>query len=79
VVAEKSQEVIHLSCPQVNAVDTTGAGDCFLGTLATFLSLKKSVVDSAKSAVYAASLSVQKKGTQISFPSKSDLPQELFK
>jgi ribokinase len=52
----------------VDAVDTTGAGDAFVGTLAACLSAGLSLADSARRANLVAALSVTKAGTQTSFP-----------
>jgi ribokinase len=57
-----------------------GAGDCFLGALAYFLAyypdwpLSKAVTNSCR----VASLSVQRTGTQTSFPYKHELENDLF-
>ena len=57
-----------------------GAGDCFLGALAYFLAyhsdwpLAKVVTNSCR----VASLSVQKNGTQTSFPHRDELESDLF-
>ena len=63
-----------ISVPKSDVVDTTGAGDCFAGSLCYFISTGLSLIDAVKKATYCAGLSVQKKGTQSSYPSKSDLP-----
>lgn len=58
---------------QVKVIDTTGAGDCFVGALGCALSqgqtLKKSVIFANK----AASLSVQRKGAGTGMPFLKDL------
>jgi ribokinase len=63
-----SQESVeHLAPYRVNAVDTTGAGDAFIGSFATFLAGGCSERDAvARANVYAA-LSTLGIGTQISF------------
>jgi ribokinase len=58
----------------VQAVDTTGAGDAFVGALAVFLAEGLGLVEAAQRANVVAALSVQKRGTQTSFPSAADLP-----
>lgn len=62
----------------VRAVDTTGAGDAFVGALATFLAAGRSLVDAAERSNAVAALSVQRRGTQTSFPSADDLPAALL-
>ena len=63
---------------QVRAVDTTGAGDAFVGSLAYFLAEGKPLAESIKRANQIAALSVQASGTQTIFPLKANLPPELF-
>ena len=58
---------------QVKAIDTTAAGDCFNGTLCVKLSEGKSIHESAKWAVKASSLCVQKMGAQSSIPFRKEL------
>ena len=62
--------------PVVTPVDTTGAGDCFLGSLAFFLARGASLRDAATRAAAVAALSVQHPGTQTSYPRAADLPAE---
>ncbi|MEM1142531.1 MAG: ribokinase [Pseudomonadota bacterium] len=57
----------EFSAPAVNAVDTTGAGDAFIGCFAAQLSAGKSVADSIAESVRYASHSVTGKGTQTSY------------
>ncbi len=75
VTAETAQ---HIPAPQVRAVDTTGAGDAFVGSLAYFLARGKSMPEAVERAVQIASLSVQAPGTQSSFPDAATLPASLM-
>ena len=61
-------------------VDTTGAGDAFSGALVYFLvQMPNLQMDEViKRACCVASISVQKEGTQASYPLRKDLPQWLF-
>jgi len=59
--------------------DTSGAGDCFLGSFAYFLSSGFDIETSMKKASYIAGISVTRLGTQSSYPSKDELPLDLFK
>ncbi len=70
--------VDHLPGESVDAVDTTGAGDAFVGALATFLALGESLRDSARLANRVSALSVCGHGTQTSFPGQADLPGDLL-
>jgi ribokinase len=67
----------HVPVEAVKALDTTGAGDAFVGSLAFFLAAGKSLSDSIKRANGIAAVSVQSSGTQTSFPEAGDLPSEL--
>ena len=57
----------YFDAPSVNAIDTTGAGDSFIGTFAYELSESNSTESCIKKAVEKASQSVTKKGTQSSY------------
>ncbi len=57
----------YFEAPTVEAVDTTGAGDSFIGTFAYELSEEDSPEECIKKAVAKASQSVTKKGTQSSY------------
>ena len=61
----------------IRAVDTTGAGDAFVGSLAFFLAAGKPLSDSVRRANRIAAVSVQSSGTQSSFPEAGDLPSDL--
>jgi ribokinase len=69
--------VVHVPAPAVRAVDTTGAGDAFVGSLAVFLAAGLPVAEAMGRANRIAALSVQAPGTQTSFPDAADLPTEL--
>jgi ribokinase len=53
---------------RVDAVDSTGAGDAFVGTLAVCFGAGLSLHDAARRANLVAALSVTRNGTQTSFP-----------
>ena len=57
----------YFDAPSVNAIDTTGAGDSFIGTFAYELSESNSPESCIKKAGEKASQSVTKKGTQSSY------------
>jgi ribokinase len=67
-----------VAAPAVRAVDTTGAGDAFIGSFAFFLARGDDTRDAMARATRVASISVQRRGAQPSFPSAADLPADLF-
>ncbi len=71
-------KVHHAPAPAVKAVDTTGAGDAFVGSLAYFIARGFSLTAAMARANQIAAISVQFPGTQSSFPSAADLPPELL-
>lgn len=68
----------QVSAPVVNVVDTTGAGDSFVGAFAAALDLKLSLDDAVKWGISAGSLSCEKKGAQSGIPSQVQI-LEMFK
>jgi ribokinase len=64
--------VTSVPTPPVRAVDTTGAGDAFVGAFTTLLASGFSPVESVRRACGIAALSVQKPGTQKSFPTRAE-------
>jgi len=70
LVCIQGDDVIVLEGLKVNAVDTTGAGDCFTGSLSVALFEDMSLEDALRFANISASLSVQKLGASASMPSR---------
>jgi ribokinase len=64
----------HVPVPSVKAMDSTGAGDAFVGSLAYFLASGKDVTEAMRRANHIAAISVQSS----SFPVAADLPVELL-
>jgi len=58
--------------PVVSAIDTVGAGDCFVGYFVSLMSHGHLWQGALQGAVSAASESVQKTGAQSSYPSRTD-------
>ncbi len=58
---------------KVDAVDTTGAGDIFCGTLAVALTEGKTIIDSVRFAGAASAISVTRLGAQPSAPVRADI------
>jgi ribokinase len=61
---ERPGEVVEVEAPEVEAVDTTGAGDMFAGTLAAALAAGAAARDAMTAAVEAAARSVTRPGAQ---------------
>jgi ribokinase len=68
----EAQKTVHVPGIPVRAVDTTGAGDAFIGSLAVFLSEGRLLEDAVRRANAVAALSVTRIGTQASFPSRTE-------
>jgi ribokinase len=64
--------VEHLPAVKVEAVDPTGAGDAFIGSLAVFLGEGLAMRDAIRRANAVAALSVTRIGTQVSFPKRAE-------
>ncbi len=64
--------IAHVAPYQVTPVDTTGAGDAFIGSLAVFLAEGLPERDSVAAANLYAALSTTRVGTQKSFPTRAE-------
>jgi len=69
-----ADEVAHFPAPEVIAVDTTGAGDTFVGAFSAAWSRGEPVRAAIAFAQRAAAFSVQQRGAQASMPWVSELP-----
>jgi ribokinase len=59
--------------PKVKAIDTTAAGDCFVGAFTVALTEGKNPEDALQFAVYASALKVTKFGAQSGLPTRSEV------
>ena len=77
LVVEGGKEPIKVNCPKLDGpvVDTTGAGDAFVGSLSFFLSSfsDMSLAEVVRRSCAVASLTVLKKGTQASYPGRGEV------
>ena len=73
VLITSDGNLTRISAPKVNAVDTTGAGDAFVGVFAFGLASGKNPEDAMKLGVKVASMSVTRKGAQSSYPSQAEI------
>jgi len=71
------EKVIHVLATKVKPIDTTGAGDCYLGSLGYFLAAGCSIKQAMEKASHCAGISVTRLGTQSSYPRKEELPEEF--
>ncbi|MFE9856019.1 ribokinase [Streptomyces sp. NPDC005780] len=71
--AARGSQTVHFPAPEVTSVDTTGAGDTFVGTLAVALGEGRPVPQAIAWASSAAALCVQKPGASISMPYRSEI------
>ncbi|XP_077989503.1 ribokinase-like [Glandiceps talaboti] len=80
VVTAENRKALHVPTKKVTPVDTTGAGDSFVGSLAYYLAYHSEMAfdEAVRRAGQIASVSVLGAGTQKSYPWKKDLPSELF-
>lgn len=62
-----------IDAPQVLAIDTTAAGDCFSGALAVAIYEEKILSEAVKFACKAASIAVTRMGAQASMPSRAEM------
>ena len=72
VVVVEGENFYEVAAPQVQAIDTTAAGDCFNGVLAAQLAAGVDFREAVGLAVKAASLSVTRRGAQTSLPVYSE-------
>lgn len=73
----ENDTIIDIPTPKVKAVDTVGAGDCFIGVLASVLSKGERIVKAVKYATVAASIAVSRKGAQESMPYLKEIEERI--
>ena len=77
IVSDRSSTSVVSAPPAGDVVDTTGAGDAFVGAFAAGLAAGLDPVDAARLGCVAGSLAVRAAGTQRSFPSRRDVEDEI--
>jgi ribokinase len=63
----------RVSAPKVTTVDTTGAGDCFVGSFAYSLASGNNPIEAMGFGIKIASFSVTRKGAQSSYPDQAEI------
>jgi ribokinase len=66
-----------IPAPRVDAIDTVGAGDTFVGVLAADLAAGRSLDDAVHRAVVAAALSTTREGARGGMPTSDELDGAL--
>ncbi|MER5373511.1 ribokinase [Streptomyces sp. NPDC002553] len=74
--ATRGAEPLTVPAPHVTAVDSTGAGDTFVGALAVALGEERPVREALTWAAAAAALSVQRWGASASMPYRSEIDKQ---
>jgi ribokinase len=77
VLALVNGEPFSIAGRTVKAVDTTGAGDCFVGAVAAQLAKGKSIQDALAYGNAAASICVQRMGAAPSMPTAAEVAAVL--
>ncbi|NQV25806.1 MAG: ribokinase [Rhodopirellula sp.] len=73
ILKDDTSDVCLTPAFMVDAVDATGAGDCFNGALATGLAEGRTLLNAARYAMAAAALSVTRRGAIPSLPTRNEV------
>lgn len=73
VLFNEEDEIKHIPALKVNAIDTTAAGDSFVGTFVTSLGSGANKNNAVQNAVRAAAITVTRVGAQSSLPYKDEI------
>jgi ribokinase len=77
VYLDRSGEPVRVPAPAVSAIDTTAAGDTFVGFLAVALAEQRPIRDALQRACAAASISVERLGASASIPTSMEMEARL--
>jgi ribokinase len=75
--AQGKSDYIFQPAPKVTVVDTTAAGDCFVGALTVALNEGQAPDEALRFAVYASSLKVTRFGAQSGLPTREEVMAQL--
>jgi ribokinase len=73
VYISADRQLLRVPAPKVTAVDTTGAGDAFVGAFAFSLASGSDPASAMTLGIKVASLSVTRKGAQSSYPDQAEI------
>jgi ribokinase len=73
ILINSDGSIDRCKAPQTVPIDTTGAGDCFVGSFAYALAIGENAINAMEFGVKVASNSVTKKGAQSSYPSQAEI------
>lgn len=73
LVHASSDGVVHLAAPAAKAIDSTGAGDTFVGALAASLAQGLAPLAALRWGQAAAALAVTRRGTQSAMPTRAEV------
>jgi ribokinase len=68
-----NMQTIYQPVPKVNVIDTTAAGDCFVGAFTVALTEGQNAEEALRFAVYASALKVTKFGAQSGLPTREEI------
>lgn len=77
LVVDGDESPVHVPAQEVKAMDTTGAGDAFVGSLACLIAEGNALKDAVATASAIATRSVLRHGTQSSFPTRAEVADLL--
>lgn len=78
-IVGNNEGIHHIPSPEVQPIDTTGAGDCFCGALVVYWLEEQNLLDATMKAVAAAAISVSRKGAQPSLPNRKEVEDFMNK
>ena len=78
ILFDKMNKITEISAYKVKAIDTTAAGDSFLGGFITKLCETKNVEDALKFATAVSAIVVTRKGAQDSIPTREEVEKFLI-
>ncbi len=76
-VAAWGAEVRHFPAPEVKTIDTTGAGDAFVGCFAAGIAQGRLPAEAIRRAIVYAALSTTRRGAQVSYPDRAEFEAAL--